>query len=86
MPNQPDFAQVGTTEFEAACLELLDQVRDRKIPGVIVTERGKPVAEIRPVEEEEQHDLIGCMAGRVTFLPDVDLTKPLWTEWAAEKD
>lgn len=88
MLNKPDFVEVGATEFKATCLKLLDQVRDRKIPGVIVTKRGKPVAEIRPVEDEEgkPFKLYGCMEGSATIPPGVDLTEPLWTEWEAEKD
>ena len=86
MSSNPEPVEVGATEFKANCLKLLDQVHDHKIPGVIVTKHGKPVAQLQPLPEAQEHDLFGCMKGSATIPSGVDLTEPLDEEWEALKD
>ena len=77
---------VSATEFKAKCLALIDDMNRTKIP-VVVTRRGKRVAEVRPViaESNDQRSLIGWMKGSVLryddpFAPAVDPN-----EWNALK-
>ncbi len=85
MSTTADPLEIGATEFKANCLKLLDQVHDHKIPGVIVTKHGKPVARLCPLADEGELNLFGLMKGSATIPPDVDLTEPLDEEWEALK-
>jgi antitoxin (DNA-binding transcriptional repressor) of toxin-antitoxin stability system len=68
--------EIGVTEFKAKCSGLLTALEKRSYKKVVVTRRGKPVAELTPPIIEEP-DIYGCMAGRVRIGPGVDLTQPV---------
>jgi antitoxin (DNA-binding transcriptional repressor) of toxin-antitoxin stability system len=77
---------VSATEFKAKCLALIDDMNRTKIP-VVVTKRGKRVAEMRPAGADIDSDrsLIGWMKGSVLryddpFSPAIDPS-----EWNALK-
>jgi prevent-host-death family protein len=74
---------VGATEFKAKCLELIEDVHDRKRNAVLITKRGKPYAKLVPAQVSRE-TFIGCMKGTVEILDD--LTKPLDVEGDALKD
>ncbi len=42
---------VNATTFKAHCLEMLDTVRDTRVP-LVVTKHGKPVARLVPIDDE----------------------------------
>ena len=42
---------VNATAFKAHCLQMLDNVRDTRVP-LVVTKRGKPVARVVPIDAE----------------------------------
>ena len=44
--------KVAATEFKAKCLKLIDQVHDTGKP-ITITKRGKPVAVLQPLSEED---------------------------------
>jgi prevent-host-death family protein len=56
--------RIGAAAFKANCLRILDEV-ERSGEPIIVTKRGRPVAEIRPVEKRERRSIIGVMKGTV---------------------
>lgn len=68
--------EIGVTEFKAKCLALFKELEARRLTKVVVTRRGKPIAELAPASTEVP-DIFGCMEGTVTIPPDVDLTKPV---------
>jgi antitoxin (DNA-binding transcriptional repressor) of toxin-antitoxin stability system len=70
---------ISASEFKARCLTLFDRLADRKLRRVIVTKRGKPVAELVP-PRARMPDLWGAMKGTVTIAPGVDLTAPVLDE------
>ena len=72
--------KITAAEFKAKCLALMDQVAKTHEP-IVITKRGKPIAQLLPVEVESQR-LFGCMAGTVIF--EGDILAPLGVEWAAE--
>ncbi len=72
--------KVSAAEFKAKCLKLMDEVAKTREP-VVITKRGKAVAQLVAVADEPQR-LFGCMAGTVTF--EGDIMAPLNAEWAAE--
>jgi prevent-host-death family protein len=60
---------IGAAEFKAHCLQILEEVGPE---GIVITKRGKPVAELRPIRQNHAH-LIGIMKGDVRVDPDDDL-------------
>ena len=74
-------ATVPAGEFKAKCLKLLDDVAETRQP-LIVTKRGKPLAQVIPMPAKHQ-DIVGSMKGSVTILGDI--ISPLDVEWDAMK-
>ena len=79
--------EINVTAFKAKCLELFKQLEARRYDKVVVTRRGKPIAELRPAGIAIP-DLYGCMKGSVIIPPGVDLTEPVLQEvaeaWSGE--
>jgi hypothetical protein len=67
--------RVSASEFKARCLAIFGDLAGRRLDRVIVTRRGRPVAEIRPPQTEVD-DPWGAHRGSVTVPPGVDLTAP----------
>ena len=65
---------VDATRFKAECLALLDEVAETR--ETLVTQSGKPVAKIVPVEEPRS--LIGSARQLVS---DEELIKPMYQDW-----
>lgn len=57
-------ARVGSAEFKARCLELVDHVREARVE-YLVTRHGRPVARLVPVEPESSSSILGCLDGSV---------------------
>ena len=72
-----DILTITATEFKAKCLAIFDQLDRRRLSRVVVTRRGRPVAELIPPTKEVP-SLRGSMKGTVTFVPGVDLTEPVF--------
>lgn len=64
-------------KFKTHCLALLDDVA---LTGkqLVVTKRGKPVAKVVPIEDEEPLSLLGSV------LWERDIVSPIDEEWDAE--
>lgn len=60
---------VGSAEFKARCLELVDHVREARAE-YIVTRHGEPVARLVPVEGTRVAGFIGSMKGTVLGYDD----------------
>ncbi len=79
----PASLKVSATDFKAKCLALIDEMNRTKVP-IIVTNRGKPVAEMYPARVEgEAKSFIGSMKGTVLRYDDpfAPATDP--DEWEA---
>lgn len=71
---------VPAGEFKAKCLKLLDEVAETG-ETIVVTKRGKPVAQIGPMEPPPS------LKGSVTYLvSDEEFIKPLPERWNAETE
>jgi antitoxin (DNA-binding transcriptional repressor) of toxin-antitoxin stability system len=68
--------EISATEFKAKCLRLFKDLEAHRYSKVVITRRGKPIAELTP-SDREVPDIYGCMEGSVIIPPDVDLTKPV---------
>jgi prevent-host-death family protein len=72
---------ISAAQFKAKCLAIMDEVAETREP-VVITKRGKPVAELRPLVEKPT-TLFGFMKGRVQSIEGVDLDEPVDVEWEA---
>lgn len=72
--------EISAGEFKARCLKLMDEVARSHEP-LIITKRGRPVARMVPVADEEPVRLFGYMAG--TAVLHGDIVAPLEVAWEA---
>jgi prevent-host-death family protein len=68
--------QLPAGEFKAKCLAVLDDVQ-RTRRTIVVTKRGRPVAQVVPIPALEAHSLEGSL------LHEEDLLEPIPVEWGA---
>lgn len=61
---------IGAGEFKQKCLRLLDEVGDSGEP-IVITKRGKPVAQLNPVKPERPNDWFGSMADETKIRGDL---------------
>jgi len=61
--------RIKASEFKAKCLALLDEV-ERTGAHIVITKRGKPVADIVP-HKHPKRNLIGALKGRGEILGDI---------------
>ena len=64
MAKQPKTAAVGSAQFKARCLELIEHVREANAEYV-VTRHGVPVARLVPFGASQPVSFLGSMAGSV---------------------
>jgi prevent-host-death family protein len=70
---------ISAAEFKEKCLKLMDDVRI-KHHKVVITKRGKPVAQLVPVESATQEPLLGFLKGKATITGNiVDSIHQKWT-------
>lgn len=62
--------QMTVTEFKAHALETIKRVNQRQEP-VILTKRGKPVAELRPYREASDSPAPGRLAHTLVSMGDI---------------
>jgi prevent-host-death family protein len=68
-------------EFKAKCLHLLDEVHQNRKP-IVITKRGKPVAQLIPVDDTPPQ-IFGRLEGTVKILGDI--VAPTGEIWDAER-
>jgi len=71
---------IAAGEFKAKCLKLLDQVAQTR-ETLVITKRGKPVAQVTPISTRE--NIVGSMKGSVLWMGDI--ISPIDVEWDAMK-
>lgn len=88
LPPKAKAKTIGVTAFKAKCLALIDAVARGKLERVVLTKRGKPVAELTATKRAQKEPYVssyGFMKGMIKIAPGVDLTEPIPTEWNADK-
>lgn len=73
---------IKASEFKAKCLAVIDEVERTRQP-VVITKRGKPVADVVPHKPEKKRELFGLFKGRMEILGDI--ISPIDVEWEALK-
>ena len=69
---------IAAGKFKAECLNLLDRVSERH-EVYVVTKRGRPVAQVIPIDKEERKPL----RGSVTVCGD--LVAPTLDDWEIDR-
>ena len=69
------------SEFKAKCLKIMDEVAESG-ERVVITKRGKPVAELSQVRELRK-PIFGSMRGSIKYMGDI--ISPIDVEWNAMK-
>jgi prevent-host-death family protein len=69
-----DIEEIGAFEAKTRLSELLDRVQRGHVYRI--TKRGRPVAELRPVEAAAQRPVFGRDRGRVIIGKDFDAPLP----------
>jgi prevent-host-death family protein len=72
---------IKASEFKAKCLAVLDEVERTRLP-VVITKRGKPVAELVP-HTSKSRNARGALKGRLEIVGDI--MSPIDAEWDALK-
>jgi prevent-host-death family protein len=72
--------EMGAGKFKAQCLQLMDLVHETH-QKVVITKRGRPVAQLVAVERGEPRPVFGRLRGRVESLSDV--VGPVPRAWSA---
>lgn len=75
-----DKDEVSTSELKARCAEIIRRVERMRTP-VTLTKRGRPVARIVPMENDESPDLFGFAKGSISVLGDI--VEPIDVSWEA---
>jgi prevent-host-death family protein len=65
-------------EFKAKCLEVLDRVA-REGGAYVVTKRGRPVAQVVPIDQAKPKSLRGSVTYRA------DIAAPLGDDWPVDE-
>ena len=72
---------IKASEFKAKCLAVLDEV-ERTRQSVVITKRGKPVAQLVP-HTVPKRNARGVLKGRMEIVGDI--ISPIDIEWDALK-
>ena len=73
---------INAASFKATCLALLDKVEKTGQP-ILVTKRGKPVAQLVPVAPQGKRRLMGCMEGSAKIVGDIESPATPASDWEA---
>jgi antitoxin (DNA-binding transcriptional repressor) of toxin-antitoxin stability system len=65
---------ISATEFKAKCLKIFDNLG---ADGIIVEKRGKPVAKVLPIRDDD-FEIIGCMKDSLKIHGDILSTGIKW--------
>lgn len=74
-------AQISAAKFKATCLDLMDEV-DRTGASIVVTKRGRAVAQLAPVRTRVR-SAFGLLKGRIVVRGDI--IGPIDAVWNAAK-
>jgi prevent-host-death family protein len=72
---------IKASEFKAKCLAIIDEVERTRQP-IVITKRGKPVAELVP-HKASSRNLLGIFKGKMEIVGDI--ISPIDVEWEALK-
>ncbi|MGC2638925.1 MAG: type II toxin-antitoxin system prevent-host-death family antitoxin [Acidobacteriaceae bacterium] len=74
---------IGAGAFKAKCLALLNEVQETGEP-ILITKRGKPVAQLVPLAESKPESLFGALKGKLKIVGDI--LSPIVEPWEWDED
>jgi antitoxin (DNA-binding transcriptional repressor) of toxin-antitoxin stability system len=66
---------VSISEFKAKCLEIIDELGPE---GIVIKKRGKAIAKVIPIGQDDNTGLIGSMKGMISISGDIVSTGVNW--------
>lgn len=79
----PLMQTMSISEFKATCLAVIERVRRSGEP-VLITKRGRPVAEVVPASQSgDGKRTLGSMAGTARIVSDIVAPATSESEWRA---
>jgi prevent-host-death family protein len=75
--------EIGAFEAKTRLSELLKHVRDGQ--AYVISKRGRPVAELRPVAHPDRRPRFGCDRGRVTIKGNFDEPIPEMKDFTVQR-
>ena len=76
--SKPPVDSIPAAKAKTHLLQLLDTV-DRNRQSITITKRGKPVAQLVPIQTQPHTPLWGCMKGSVKITGDIVGPEPdIW--------
>ncbi|MGH7912484.1 MAG: type II toxin-antitoxin system Phd/YefM family antitoxin [Candidatus Dormibacteraceae bacterium] len=75
---------IAAGEFKQHCLALLDEVGASGEP-IVITKRGRAVAQLTPVSTEREGDWRGALSGRGEITGDLVAPAAELGEWEAQR-
>jgi prevent-host-death family protein len=87
VPGEEGVETIAVSEFKPRSLELIERVASGRVGRLVLTKRGRAVAAVVPVQEEQHEpaELWGALRGLMEPVDGVDLTAPTGEDWAAER-
>ena len=73
---------IGASDFRSKCLKLLDDVEATRKP-LIITKRGKSVAQLVPMPAKPDMELFGALRGSGYY--ELDIIAPVAISWDAQQ-
>ncbi len=75
-------ATIASSDFAAACTDLIDQIAAGSLERLVITRDGRPVAVLESAVDDagsgDRFDkLFGCLREDTVMVEDVDLTAPV---------
>lgn len=67
-PMVNEYMKAG--EFKAECLKVMDKVKKTR-RKVIITKRNIPVAQLVPIDSDQEKEVFGCMKGTIHIKGDI---------------
>ncbi|HEX8400381.1 MAG TPA: prevent-host-death protein [Allosphingosinicella sp.] len=72
---------VGTAEFKANCSRIMAEAL-RSGESIVITKRGEPIMELKPIPAKEPKPLFGFLKGMITVHGDIE--EPIDPDWEAQ--
>lgn len=85
MGSMKPMKTIAAGEFKQTCLRLLDEVRETG-RSIVITKRGRPVAQLAPLSPSAVGDWSGTMRGSGKILGDLVAPAIAEQEWEALRD
>jgi prevent-host-death family protein len=75
---------IAAGTFKATCLSVMDEVQAKRQP-VLITKNGRPVAQLVPVQADQDDPIFGFYKGKLKIVGDI--TSPIvpLEEWSSLK-